>query len=383
MSEERKLILQMVAEGKITPEEADKLLQALEESERTANATATEQAHREENTAGSEDLGTVINRAVGDSMKALERTLRDMEIGLDRKLNDPANQQLFVRIEEKMRRSAERAVERAQQAEERARRIAERAEERAREQMRRAEEHARRFEERARTHADRWGAGIIHFGEGVRESAKIVKFGVCIDKVSVERTKEFALPAQAGDTFHLENRVGNVRVEFVDANQAEVTVKGLFWGEDENDANERAEAFRLDLVRNGADVVMSVARPSISATGFVNLKESRLDYTVRLPQGMHVNVRNKVGDLVVVSAGKAGQWHLLTKVGDVDVKVAPEAGFTYDLSTNVGAVRMAVADDQPSQDDHSSKGGFRTGRVGDGSGRIEVSVKTGDIRVIN
>lgn len=384
MSEERKLILQMVAEGKITPDEADKLLQALEDSERAAQSAATEHAQREEKPAERENLGTIIDKAVGDSLRALEGTLRDMEIDLQRRMNDPAREHLFARIEEKMRRSAERAVERAQHAEERARRIAERAEERTREQARRMEEHARRFEVRARAHADRWAAGFTHMAEGLRGSERIFKFGICIDRVSVERTKTFTLPAEPGDRLYLENRVGNVRVEFYDGNQIEVTVNSQIWGEDEADANARADAFQMDLVRRGTDVIMSVVRPTITATGFVDMKESRLDYTIRLPQGTHLAVTCKVGDLVLHGARTVGRWNLLTKVGDVDIRVAPEAGFTYDVSSNVGELRVVLeGDETKSAEESTTKGAYRTGRVGDGSGRIEAWIKSGNIRLTN
>jgi hypothetical protein len=284
-----------------------------------------------------------------------------------------------------MRRSADRAVERAQQADERARRIAERAEERARETARRAVEHAHRFEARAEAHADRWALGLAHFSDELRDGARIVKFGICIDKVSVERSRTFTHPVQAGDQFLLENRVGDVRVEFYDGDTIEVKVHSVIWGEDEADANARADAFQMDLVRRGSDVVMDVLRPTITASGFVSIKESRLDYVVRLPQGTNMSLRCKVGDLVVVGGERVGQWNLLTKVGDVDVKVAPTTSFVYDLSTNVGDVRVAVANDLPNVETNEPprKGAYRVGRAGDGAGRIEVSVKTGDIRVIN
>jgi polyhydroxyalkanoate synthesis regulator phasin len=387
VSEERKLILQMVAEGKITPDEADKLLQALDESERAAHSAAAERAQQAATGAGLglENLGAVIEKAVGESMRALEGTLRDLELDLERRTNDPAREQLVASIEEKMRRTAERAVERARQADERTRRIAERAEERAREIARRAEEQARRFEARAEAHANRWALGVAHFSDELRNGARIFKSGICIDKVSVEGSKSFTAPAQPGDQFLLENRVGNVRVEFYDGDAMEVNVHSVIWGEDEADAKLRADAFHMDLVRRGSDVVMEVLRPTITATGFISIKESRLDYVVKLPQGMNMSVRCKAGDLVVVGAERVGQWNLLTKVGDVDVKVAPTAGFIYDLSTNVGDVRLTVANDQPNVETKEplKKGAYRVGRVGDGAGRIEVSIKTGDIRIIN
>jgi hypothetical protein len=390
VSEERKLILQMVADGKITPDEADKLLQALDDSERAAHSAAADRAQQAAQAGtgsglGLENLGAVIDKAVEESMKSLEGTLRDLELDLARRTNDPSRDQLVSRMEEKIRRTAERAVERARQADERTRRIAERAEERAREMARRAGEQARRFEARAEEHANRWALGVANLGDQMRDAARIVKVGICIDKVSVERSQTFTLPAQPGDRFLLGNRVGDVKVEFYDGEAMEVNVHGVFWGEDDADANIRANAFQMELVRQGSEVIMQVLRPSITATGFISLKESRLDYVVKLPQGTSMSVSCKAGDLVVVGAERVGQWNLLTKVGDVDLKVAPTAGFAYDLSTNVGEVQLSVANDQPNVETKEPvrKGAYKVGRVGDGSGRIEVSVKTGDIRILN
>jgi hypothetical protein len=211
---------------------------------------------------------------------------------------------------------------------------------------------------------------------------QIVKFGVAIDKVSVERTNTFTLPAEPGDRLTLENRVGLIRVDFYDGSDIQVDVKSVVWGEDEADANERADAYQMSLVRRGADVVLEVLRPTISAVGILAVKETRLDYTVRAPHGTNLLVQSKAGDIVVVAGDKVGQVQLLTKVGDIDVRVGQGAGFTYDLATTFGTVRTQLAGDEVIVNEESKRGVYRTGRVGDASGRIEIAVKkTGDIRL--
>lgn len=366
VSEERKLILQMVAEGKITPEEADSLLQALDETERATHSAATEQAEQAPKSGDADRLDVVIERTVKDSLNGLDQMLRRMEIDLERRLNDPARDQLIARIEAKMRHSAERAVERVKREEERAARIAERA-------SRRAEVHARHAAERMER--------VFRAPDGPRPV--FFKAGFAIDRVQVERNRTFTLPAAPGDRLNLENRVGTIRVDFYDGSEIQVDVKAQVWGEDEADANERADAYLMSLVRRGSDVTLEVVRPTISAVGFLSIKETRLDYTVRVPHGVDLQVHSKAGDIVVVAGDKVGSWLLVTKVGDIDMRVGQDAGFTYDLSTPLGAIRAQLAGDEVGQNDQDDRrGAYRTGRVGDGTGRVEVAVKkTGDIRL--
>jgi polyhydroxyalkanoate synthesis regulator phasin len=380
VNEERKLILQMVAEGKITPDEADKLLQALDETERSAESAAAERVERAGSTARSAgDLGNAIEEAVRGALQGLDSTMRSMEIDLERRLNDPARKELLGSIEEKIRRSVERSVERAARAEERAARVAEKAGERAQEI---ADRTSRKVQERMEHAARRMEA----FAEEVAERPdRFIKVGVSVDKTSVQRVEDLSVPAEPGDRFVLENRVGDVGVEFYDGNAIEVTVRKQVWGEDEADANERADATRVRLVRSGPDVQVVLIRPSITGVGVLHLKETRTNYSVRLPHGTHLNLRQKVGDVAVTAGEKVGTWHLFTKVGDVNVKVLPAAGFTYELSSQVGDVQVDLAGVQPgvAGNGQGRKGLLRTGRVGDGSGYIEASAQTGEIRVTN
>jgi polyhydroxyalkanoate synthesis regulator phasin len=389
VSEERKLILQMVAEGKVTPDEADKLLQALEETERTAESAATENVERAGGSFRSAaDFGGAIDEAVRGALEGLESTMRSLEIDLDRRLNDPARKELLGTIEEKIRRNVERSVERAARAEERATRAAERASERARDFADRA---ARKAEERA----DHIARKAEHMARKVEERvrreaadvrpAHIIKMGIAIDRISVERTETLTLPAQPGDRFVLDNRVGDVRIAFHEGNDMEVTVHKQVWGEDEADANERADATLVRLVRTGADVAVLPIRPTIAGVGVLSVKETRFDYTVRLPHGTNLQVSNKVGDTFVEAGAKVGNWLVSSKVGDVELKVAPEAGFTYAVSSEMGDLHMDAAGAEPGEATSAvgRKGSVRSGRIGDGSGRIEATVKTGNVWIIN
>ncbi|HEY3366531.1 MAG TPA: hypothetical protein VGK74_15865 [Symbiobacteriaceae bacterium] len=363
MSEERKMILQMVAEGKVTPEEAEKLLQAIDETEQTAQNAAAE-GMRSNPDAGSgrpfgATLGDTIERAVSESLRALDETMRSLEISLDRRLNEQSRRDFQHKIEEKMRRAAERAVERAQDAQQRAERAAERA-------TRKAAEHAGRAAERMEERLARHSAHPI---------PNIIKMGVSIDRETVEQREQMSIPAEPGDRLCVENRVGDVTVAFYDGTVIEVEVKKTVWGEDKQDAEARAVATKVELVRRGSAVELEITRPNVVGVGFLIAKDTRVDYEIRVPHGTHLKLHNKVGDLRVAAGSKIGSWELDTKVGDVDVTVPAGAGFRYEIACTVGSVSVA------SGDAADSVGTFLKGRVGDGAGFIGAMVKTGDIRI--
>lgn len=344
------MILQMVAEGKITPEEAELLLQAVDEGERTARSAAAETVQSRKAAGLLDDLGETIENVVEQSLQGLEQTLKHLEERFNTKHGDHG---LRLRIEEKLRRTAERAVEKAREAEQRAARAAERAAEKA-------AEHAERLAQKAE-----------------RRLVRAARFGVSIDRESVQQSESLAITAQPGDRLVLENRVGDVQVSFYDGDEIAVDARKTVWGSDQADAESRAAATRVELVRTGADVVLRADRPAIGGVGFLMLKDTRIDYLIRLPQGTHLDLSNKVGDVELTGATQVGDWKVRVEVGDVEVRVSPAAGFHYDLTVQLGE---AAVDLQPGE---VTVGKRAVGSVGDGAGSIEAAVKTGEIRVQN
>lgn len=368
MSEERKMILQMVSEGKITPEEAEKLLQAIDETERTAQSAAAEEVRRSSTAAGGPstsgkqfvvDLGAAIERGVSESLRALDEAMRSLEISLDRRLNEQSRRDFRHKIEHKMRRAAERAVERAQDAQERAERAAQRAAHRAAEHADRA---ARHMEERLTRRAD-W------------QGSQFIKTGVAIDRETVEQKEQLSVPAEHGDRLGIENRVGDVAVTFYDGAVIEVEVKKTVWGENKADAEARAAATKVQLVRRGANVDLEVIRPHIVGVGVLIAKDTRIDYDIRVPHGTGLEVRNKVGDLRVAVGGQVPNLRLDTQVGNIDIAVPQMTGFKYDLASRFGSVSIATGDAA------DGIGPAIRGKIGDGAGNIVATVKTGDIQV--
>lgn len=388
MSEERTLIIQMVADGKITAEEADMLLQAIEESERAAQEAAAESVRRQEQARQEsaaprrtlfDDLGETIEMAVKEGLRAADAALRSLEVQLDGRWMDD---RLRHRLEEKIRRSTEKAVEKAraaqQRASERAREVQERAQRHAERAARRAAEHAQRLSERLERKA--W-----HHGwdapprppvppappASATPPVTIFKTGIQIDKVSVERVETATTPAQPGDLLKLQNRVGDITVEFTTGQQIELEAKKTVWGSDQSDAETRAAATSVTLVRNGADVEVSVTHPAINAVGVTHIKDTRIDYVIKVPYGTHLELRTKVGDIRVTAGNGVSLWTLETQVGDVDLTVGAGAGFQWTAQTKIGTVEV----------DLPGVAGGASGTAGDGSGRIIATVKTGDIRI--
>lgn len=351
MSEERKLILEMVAQGKITPEEAELLLQAIEEGERSARASAAEGVHER---GGLADLGRVIERAVGSSLRGLEKELGRLEEDLEHRLYD---QDLRVRIEEKIRDAAERAATRAAEAEQRAARHAEHARERAERIAERTAERSRRVER-----------------EHPRSGAHFVKVGVHVDRETVVKQEQLDLAAQPGDRLLLDNRVGDIIVTPVEGDRIEVDLIKTVWGTDMEDAEARAEGTPVSLQRRGKTVEIIVQRPTIAAFGFLNTKDTRIDYEIRIPRGTDLELSTKVGDIRVGPADEVGHWSMVTKVGDIDITVGAGAGFRYQLESKTGSGNISLPE-------HNNAGNMLIGSVGSQAGTITATAKTGNVRL--
>lgn len=381
MSEERKMILQMLADGKISADEADSLLQAIDESERAAEESVVESARRTDRTAaGLQSLGRIIDHSVKEALQALDETFRSLETRLQ---HDEARQEhLKRRVEERIRRSTERALERALQAEERvtraAARMQEHAERLARREVERTEREARRTAEREEREADRANRGIA--------PKTFVKTGIHVDKVSVERTDTLETSARSGDRLILNNRIGNIHIEFYDGDTIEVEARKTVWGSDEADANERADATEVRLARSGSEVTVEVDRPSYKMVlGYIELKDTQIDFKIRVPRLTHLQVATKVGDIRVEGDDEIATWFLAAKVGDIDVTVPEEAAFAYTLRTRVGKIEIDLLEGNSSMTQSKTlpaRGEPEiTGTYGDGRGSIEAKIETGDIRL--
>lgn len=351
MSEEQDLILRMVADGKITPDEGVELLEALEESRRARSegadsATAASDRGRAEAGKGG---ATRLSRLADSIGEAVDSGLRNLEELLAKRRSQMPDQQ--NRLQENLRRSTERALRAASEAEERAKQAAGWA-------QKKAAHAAKRLQQ--------WAARPSDEGEQIKQ-------------VAVKRVEQLSAPAQRGDCLILKNRVGDVRIRFADREQVEVAVTKTAWGRERSEAEQREAATRVALVRQGSDLSLEVTYPE-SGDGLPTLRETQLDFTISLPHGTDLRVTNKVGDVTVVAGEQVGTWDLVSKVGNIDLQVAPSAGFRYEMRTSIGDLLVEMETGDESGEGQTGSGSAQ-GQVGDGAGQIHVESKTGDIRL--
>jgi len=181
------------------------------------------------------------------------------------------------------------------------------------------------------------------------------------------------MQSKAGDRLVIDNRIGDIVVQFDDTNAVEVDVTKVVWGEDLADAEARAAETKVIIGRRGSSINVDTIRPTISAFGVLIVKDTHIDLTIRAPHGTELALTNKVGNLTVIARDWVSKWDLRSKVGDIALIVG-QAGFTYRLETKVGDASVDLGQ-------HSQSGRRIEGSVAGGSGMIVAEVKTGDIRL--
>ena len=352
MGDERKLILEMVAEGKITPEEALKLLEAIDDGERTAEEAAKEHIRSSSDGDGRgrlRDLGASIEQAVKEGLRGLEDLLDNLENQIDRKMNETNTRQIWKQAEERIRRAAEQAISQAERAEQRAAAAAEAAARKAAKAARRAEAVARRF--------GGTGAARRVPGEG---------------KAAVERIDRLCITGGPQNRLVADSRSGDINVDFCDDSEIQVEAICRAWGRDKEQAQRRLDGFRVALQQDGRDIILTT---SDGAEGAEAGSHVRVDYRIRVPHGADLSLTTQVGDLEVTAAERIGRWDLTARVGDVDMQVGTGAGFTYTLKTRDGEIAVSLDTHRVTQDEAVS------GSVGDGSGDIRAFADMGDIEL--
>jgi hypothetical protein len=349
------MILQMVADGKISTDEADQLLQAIEETERATESAAAESVRSSEAADGRlPDLGATIDQVVKETLRGLDESLEHLKGFSDH----PHQARLRHKVEEKMRRVAERATQQATEAAMRAERVAERATERA-------ERMAERMTERMTERGFRFS----------RAGETFFKLGLSVDKVSTKRIDQLTIPAAPNDRLILQNRVGDITIHFADTDQIAVEANLTVWGEDDEDAQDRAAATDVQLVRTDEGAKVVVTRPTLVGIGIMQTQNTRIDLTVTVPHGTNLEVSTKVGDLRVESDRAPRSWNLLSKVGNIHLVLPAAAGFAYDLKTKLGQVTI-----ETDMKTDSYERGAR-GQFGEGPGSIAAEVKAGSIHI--
>lgn len=309
MREERLMILRMLSEGKITPEEAQALLDALGEDTADPGSPPAQSAERQ----------------AAEAARQAEEAARQADdfsaIGADMARLGDELARLGPEIAESVQRTLDKSLE-----------------------------HLR------------------------RQRPLIKKVGVHIDRNQATDTVERRLPMAAGDLLRLQNKLGDINVEFVDGPELVLVARRTAWGSDPDDARRRLAASALELVRAGGVVTVAAEGPRMQFVGFVHLKGTQVGYTLQVPHGVHLDLRTRAGD-IRVSGRPAGSWTLDTALGDVALIVGDDPDVQVTAQTRLGDV-MVNTGNLVSQNTRE----FR-GRAGNGTASITATTRLGDITI--
>ena len=272
MSEESRIILDMLSESKITADEAERLLAALGSST-TAEASPAPEDEEHGQPFGL-DLGDLeeqirarvdeVRRTVKASMPRLKTVIRDAVPDVERIVEEATSGiPEFV-------------------------------------------------EEMTRTFRDA-------FGEARHQSWHEAP------KARAEREFTESTPLASGSRLILDNPRGNVAVETWDQEQVEARVHVKVWATDETTAQTYAEEVRLEVQELPAGVTLCPVLPPRGEGSQVTRCD--LDIRLRLPQRLDLDLRTSHGGLVVpdmdgslVLSGNHGDIRVTSASGDVTVR---------------------------------------------------------------
>ena len=184
----------------------------------------------------------------------------------------------------------------------------------------------------------------------------------------VRREREESLSADAGDanTFRIANSWGDVTVNGSDENTIEVSAEIRCWGATEEEVEERLSGISLSLEESdGWALVMSEAAK----------KKTRIDFEVTVPRRFSVTASTASGDVRMEEL--EGSQSVSTHSGDVELsRLGSDASNTQNISTKSGEVVVAELTGQisvASLAGEVSINGF--------AGFLKVTASSGDIQI--
>ncbi|MFW5745767.1 MAG: DUF4097 family beta strand repeat-containing protein [Spirochaetota bacterium] len=195
-------------------------------------------------------------------------------------------------------------------------------------------------------------------------------------KVRASDARELAADTGETGTLRVSNKWGDVRVTGVDAARVSVTARVTCWAADEEAARAAVAATAVRLDEEAGEWVLSSDLGSEQAT--------RIDYELEVPRGLGVSVTTASGDLWLEDL--AGSQTVNTMSGDVTVaSLGSTASDAQSVSTKSGDVIAASLTGEVTLNSLSgdvSVNGF-TGflRASTQSGDIEVSGGRGSVQL--
>lgn len=133
-----------------------------------------------------------------------------------------------------------------------------------------------------------------------------------------ETERELACPAGDAAAFVVRNNWGDIRVTGADQDQVTVTARIAAWGSTTQEAAQTLEAVLLTLEPNGEGAIV------LDATVEQDMRSKvRIEYDVRLPASLDVRAHTASGDLWI--EGVAGRHEVSTASGDINIADARDA----------------------------------------------------------
>ncbi len=211
---------------------------------------------------------------------------------------------------------------------------------------------------------------------GLGDLENLGDFARTMGKVRSSDVRELGADTGEAGTLRVSNKWGDVRVTGVDATRASVTARITCWAADEEAASAAVAATAVRLDEEAGEWVLASELGSEQAT--------RIDYELQVPRGFSVSVTTASGDLWLEDL--AGSQTVNTMSGDVTVaSLGSTASDAQSVSTKSGDVIAAELTGEVTLNSLSgdvSVNGF-TGflRVSTQSGDIEVSGGRGSVQL--
>lgn len=208
----------------------------------------------------------------------------------------------------------------------------------------------------------------------VRKAARHVKYGIHLDRHRVSDTRELSTPARSGDFLIVDVPLGDVTVQYADVDELQIRAKFTVWGSSPEDAQARLDKTRLHVDRQDTAIVVGHSNPDIKVVGVVVTRDTSVDYELTVPHGVHLRISAKAGD-ISVSGAPRGRWELETRLGDISLAVGDEPDMSLQAETSLGDVRVEL-------------GGTVTadvrrfaGTYGSGQAAVQARTRLGDITI--
>jgi DUF4097 and DUF4098 domain-containing protein YvlB len=351
MSEERQRVLRMLKEGKVTIEEAETLLEALEGDEPAGDVRGAPAADR-----GTPESASASRAGVEpDPARAREPRSRGE---FQRFIDDIMSNVNVAGIKESVRESLRRS----------------------RADVDRVTGEVRRTTERMRQEAQRAARGHRH-GFQVRLSRAIEGLWGLADSSGVWAHDA---PLAAERTLVLRNVWGDVRLSPSPDGVMHATARVRAWGRDASEAEATRHAIVITPTDEGAAYIITVNTPDWNI-----LRRFRADFEIQVPEGVRAQVRQARGD--VQAFGLRGDVDVQTHSGDVSVRDLTGSVEAETSHGDVTAVR--ISGDVRAQSRHGDLALTKIGGRADGQlvhgdihahgvdGDVSVRTLNGDVRL--